>query len=171
MFRIDLLEQDWLDGCDAASDLCSHGRLRIVIGDTTVADGEDNFGISESALGLMRTLKDDRHSALEEERLIVCGCGLILMMNCPFGIDWDVEHAGDLVRVRNVVVDDGACERDLHVSTDVPRAEYRQQVVALAKAVKDFFGASPDKVFDDSFDRDQYLAFWQEFDARLAAAS
>ncbi len=93
------------------------------------------------------------------------------MMNCPRGIDWDVEHAGDLVRVRNVVVDDGTCERDLHISADVPMSEYRQQVVALANAVKEFFAGSPDKVFDDPFDREQYVAFWEEFDARLAAAS
>jgi hypothetical protein len=171
VFRIDLLEQGWLEGCDATSDLCSHGRLRIVIGDTTVADGERNFGISESALGLLRTLEADRRSAADQERLIVCGCGLILMMNCPFGIDWDVQHAGDFVRVRNVVVCDGTCERDLHVSADVPMSDYREQVVALANAVKQFFAASPDKVFDDPFDREQYAAFWQEFDARLAAAS
>jgi hypothetical protein len=174
VFRIDLLEQGWLDGCEGESDPCSHGRLRIVIGQRTVADGELDLGISESALALLRTLDQDRRSAEEQERLILHGCGLILMMGCPIGIDWDVEHDGDVVRVRNVVVCDGTAagdERDLHLSVDVPATEYREQVVALAEAVEHFFAASPHKAFDDSFDGEQYADFWREFEARLTAAS
>ena len=174
VFRIDLLEQGWLDGCEPRSDPCSHGRLHIVIGGTTVADGELELGISESSLGLLRPLEDDRSSAEEQERLILHGCGLILMMGCPIGIDWDVEHAGDVVRVGNVVVCDGTGaddERELHVSADVPAARYREQVVALAKAVKQLFATSPDKALDDPFDRQQYAEFWREFDARLASVA
>ncbi|MDP9258904.1 MAG: hypothetical protein M3Q31_20485, partial [Actinomycetota bacterium] len=132
VFRIDLLEQGWLDGCEAESDLCSHGRLRIVIGQRTVADGELDVGISESALALLRTLDQDRRSAEKQERLIFHGCGAILMMGCPIGIDWDVVHDGDVVRLRNVIVCDGTAagdERDRHLSIDVPATEYREQVV------------------------------------------
>ena len=174
MFRIDLLEQGWLDGCEATSDPCSHGRLRIVIGGTAVTDGEHDVGISESALALLRTLNEDRCSATEQERLILHGCGLILMMGCPIGIEWDVEHNDEVVRIRNVIVCDGTGaehERDLHLAVDVPATEYRDQVVALAESVKRFFAASPDKAFEDSFDRQQYADFWREFEARLAAVS
>jgi hypothetical protein len=174
VFRIDLLTQGWLDGCEPASDLCSHGRLRIVIAGTTITDGELELGISESALGLLRTLDADRRSSEEQERLIPHGCGVILMMGCPIGIDWDVEHAGDMVRVRNVIVCDGTSvddERDLNVAVDVPAAVYREQVVALAKAVKQFFTTSPDKAIADPFDRRQYADFWREFDARLGATT
>jgi hypothetical protein len=174
VFRIDLLEHGWLDGCEATSDPCSHGRLRIVIAGTTVADGKPELGISESALGLLRTLDDDRHGSQEQERLIMHGCGLILMMGCPIGIDWDVEHAAQVVRVRNVVVCDGTGaedERELNVSADVPASLYCEQVVALAKTVKRFFAASADKVLADPVDRQVYAEFWREFDARLTAAS
>jgi hypothetical protein len=173
VFEIDLLKQEWLEGCEAASDPCSHGRLRVVIGDATVTDGELDLGISESALGLLRTLDEDRRSATEQDRLILHGCGLILMMGCPIGIDWDVQHDGDVISLNNVIVCDGTGagdERGLHVSAEVPAHEYREQVVTLADAVKRFFATGPEKVFDDSFDRQQYADFWQEFDARLASA-
>jgi hypothetical protein len=173
VFEIDLLNQEWLEGCEPASDPCSHGRLRVVMGDTTVADGELDLGISESALGLLRTLDQDRRSETEQDRLILHGCGLILMMGCSIGIDWDVRHDGDMVRLHNVIVCDGTGpegERDLHVSVEVPAHQYREQVVKLADAVKRFFAAGPEKAFDDAYDRQQYADFWREFDARLAAA-
>jgi len=173
VFTIDLLEQGWLDGCEPASDPCSHGRLRIIIGDTTIADGELNLGISESALGLLRTLEEGRRSATEQDRLILHGCGLILMMGCPIGIDWDVDHDGESVRISNVVLSDGTAaedERALGLAIEVPATQYRQQVVGLAEAVKQFFATSVDKVFEDPYDRQQYADFWQEFDQRLAAA-
>ena len=48
-----------------------------------VADGTEEVGISESALGLLRTLDSDRASHEEDDRLIMHGCGAILMMGCP----------------------------------------------------------------------------------------
>jgi hypothetical protein len=174
MFRIELLEQRWLEGGDPAADPCSHGRLRIVIADQVITQGELDLGISESALGLLRTLSEDRKSAEASERLILHGCGLILMMGCPIGIDWDVEHERDMVRLSHVVVcgdTDPEGEKRLNVAVEVPLSLYRQEVVALAQAVKDFFAASEDKYFDDPFDRQQYADFWREFDARLAAAA
>jgi hypothetical protein len=78
-----------------------------------------------------------------------------------------------VVRLQNAIVCDGTAaddERDLHVSVEVPAHEYRDQVVALAEAVERFFATSPEKAFDDSFDRQQYADFWQEFEARLASA-
>ena len=49
-FRIQILEQGWLDGCCPEHDLSSHGRISLVIGGTRIADEEEDFGISESAL-------------------------------------------------------------------------------------------------------------------------
>ena len=172
MFSVDLVEQAWLSG-DPVGDPCSHGRLRIVIGDQVITNGELDLGISESALGLLRTLSEDRSSEEASERLIPHGCGTILMMGCPIGIDWDVEHDRDIVRLSNVVVcDDVGPEGDRHLDAvaEVPLSEYRKEVVALARSVKEFFSASPEKHFDDAFDRRQYAHFWREFDARLAAA-
>jgi hypothetical protein len=105
--------------------------------------------------------------------LILHGCGLILMMGCPIGIDWDVEHDGEVARIRNVIVCDGAAaedERDLHLSVDVPATEYRDRVVTLAESVKRFFAASPNKALEDSFDRQQYADFWRESSDHCARA-
>ena len=174
MFEIDLLEQRWLEGCEPAEDLCSHGRLRIVIGDHVLTDGELDLGISESALGLLRTLTGNRRASVESERLILHGCGTMLMSGCPIGIDWDVEHRDGSVRLSNVVVcddtRDGAATR-LPVAADVPLAAYRRQIVGISLAAKEFFAAAGEKEIDDPFDRQQYDDFWREFDERLAAAA
>jgi hypothetical protein len=148
--------------------------LRIVIANAVVVDGEIDLGISESALGLLRTLDQDRHSDQESDRLILHGCGLILMMGCPIGIDWDVEHGNDKVRLSQVVVCDGTGpedEKHIDVSEDVPLSVYGREVVGLAIAVKRFFAADDAKTFKDPFDREQYARFWAEFDARLASAA
>ena len=173
MFTIGLLEQTWLEGCDPSTDLCSHGRLRIVIGDEIIADGSEDFGISETALGLLRTLVDDRRSQDEPERLVLHGCGLILMMGCSIGIDWNVEHRSDFVRLSEIVRHDSTNEaegRRFDVVVDVPRNVYREEVLALADAVKTFFAASQAKDIADPFDQAQYRDFWQEFDSRLTGA-
>jgi hypothetical protein len=110
-FHIEIVTQGWLgeDGPNtgdpeaAAYDLCSHGDIRLVIGGETIASGDDGeYGISEAALGLLRTITANRtrspltppeslpgHGRAEEaqtfERLIPHGCGTFLMMGCPIG--------------------------------------------------------------------------------------
>ena len=107
-FHIEIVTQGWLgpngltdDPEAAAYDRCSHGDVRLVIGGQTIASGEDGeYGISEAALGLLRTITSNRTrspvtspgswvGSAEEyqkfERLIPHGCGLILMMNCRSG--------------------------------------------------------------------------------------
>jgi hypothetical protein len=169
MFRIDVVEQRWLTDCE--TDLCSHGRLSIEIGGVVVADGTEELGISESALGLLRTLDSDRASHEEDDRLIMHGCGAILMMGCPIGIDWDVEHGLQGVRVFNVVSCDGApdYERRLSIDVVVPRRDYVRVVCALADSVAAFFGTREKQIPDD-WDREQYEAFWHEFDERTSRA-
>jgi hypothetical protein len=67
MFRIQVVEQRRLT--DRETGLCSHGRLSIAIGRVTVADGTEEFGASESTLGLLRTLDCGRTSGSEDDRL------------------------------------------------------------------------------------------------------
>jgi hypothetical protein len=106
-FQIEILEQDWLRGGEAEDDLCSHGRIRLVIGGQVIATGElgpHEYGISESALALLRTLERD-HSPKHPvaERLVFHGSGLILMMGCPIGIDWTVKHKRGRIHISDVV--------------------------------------------------------------------
>jgi hypothetical protein len=65
-FHIDIIKHGWLASDDpsydvAAWDLCTRGDVRLIIGGQVIAagDGEGEYGISEAALGLLRTLESD----------------------------------------------------------------------------------------------------------------
>jgi hypothetical protein len=161
-----------------------------VIGGQTIApgDGRDEYGISEAALGLLRTITSNRtrspvadtgswHGTREEaqqrERLIPHGCGLILMMGCPIGIDWTVEHVNGRVRISDVFrcddVGTAAVQEYPDVAVDVPLEEYRDEIVAFARRAKEPFEGVT-KSLDDDFDRRTFVEFGEEYDRLLADA-
>jgi hypothetical protein len=183
-FGILITRQGWLGANDpdlgydpAPVDLCSHGGIRLTIGGQLIALGEDDdeYGISESALALLRTLESD-HSPGQRvaERLVFHGCGNILMMGCPVGIDWSVSHVDGQVRIADVVrydtVDETEAVRFPGVATELTEDEYRLHVVAFAERAKDPFEGIA-KEFADTFEQQQYEEFWEEFDARLGRAT
>jgi hypothetical protein len=168
-FEIELLEQHWLDDDSCHRDKCSHGRLRISIAGCAVGDAsEDNYGISTSALALLRTLESD-HSRLHPiaDRLVFHGCGAILLMCCPVGIDWSVRHESGAVHLCNAVTYPTVREVDAVAHPEavacVPLAEYRSAVLGLASAVDDFFRSEPPRDLEDPFDQQDYAQFWEEF--------
>jgi len=170
-FQITIIEQSWLPGASAEEDLCSHGRIRLLIGGQQITSGKEDYGISESALSLLRTLQRD-HSAAQPvaQMLIFHGCGTKLVMGCPIGVDWDVHHVADRVRISKVVRYDGTGDGDAttfpNLIVDLSETEYRDQVLAFAQeAKKPFSGIA--KTFADDFDRQQYNDFWREYDALL----
>jgi hypothetical protein len=179
-FRIEIASQGWLPaapGYDPVTqDLCTHGQIDLVIGsEVIVASGGDaSYGISEGALGLLRTLSAD-HSLRSRvsDRLIPHGCGAILMMGCPIGIDWSVTHVGSTVRLDDIVRYDATSESDAirfpGLSALIPHDLYRDEIVAFAQTAKEPF-AGLEKVFGDEFDREQYGSFWDEYERLLAAA-
>jgi hypothetical protein len=183
-FLIEIVRQGWLEPGDAseydaaAMDLCSHGDVRVVIGGVTIApgDGDGEYGISEAALGLLRTMESDWPARPEgwTGPLIPHGCGAILMMNCPIGIDWSVTHTDGSVRLADVVRYDTTSAADRvefpGLAVDIPEEEYRRQVIRFARAAKEPF-RGVEKVMADSFDQAQYQAFWQEFDRLLGPAT
>jgi hypothetical protein len=197
-FHIEIAKQGWLtqNGPDANDpeaalrDLCSHGDIRLVIGGQTIATGSGGeFGISEAALGLLRTITSARtrspvqrpeYSGLSEEeaqkfqRLIPHGCGLFLMMNCNIGIDWTVEHLDGRVRISEVYRCDNNDAADVFDHPDavveLPLAEYRDAIVDFARKAKELFEGVT-KSFDEDCERDWYLAFWEEYDRLLADAA
>ena len=183
-FEILITRQGWLGENDpdldydpARVDLCSHGGIRLTVGGQVITFGEDDdeYGISESALALLRTLESD-HSPEQRvaERLIFHGCGAILMMGCPVGIDWSVSHVGGQVRIDDVVrydtVDETEAVRFPGVAVELSEDEYRLQVVAFAERAKEPFEGIAKELADD-FERQQYEEFWEEFDARLDRAA
>jgi hypothetical protein len=182
-FEILITQQGWLGENDpdldydpAAVDLCSHGGVRLTIGGQVIALGEDDYeyGISESALALLRTLESD-HSPERRvaERLIFHGCGAILMMGCPVGIDWSVSHVDGQVRIDDVVrydtVNETEAVRFPGVAAELSEDEYRLQVVAFAERAKEPFEKIAKEPADD-FGQQQHADFWEEFDARLSRA-
>jgi hypothetical protein len=58
------------------------------------------------------------------------GCGTILMMGCPIGIDWTVRHVDRLVRITDVVRYDSTNETEAvrypELEVELPLDEYRR---------------------------------------------
>src|SRR5436190_21575034 len=174
LFTIDIVEQGWLDGSSSEQDLCSHGRIKLVIDDQLISPADEEYGISESALALLRTLEHD-HSPEHPiaERLIFHGCGTMLMLGCPIGFDWSVEHVPGQVRIANVVRYDTTSESDaVHfpdLAVEVPDEQYRQQIVKFADEAKTLFDGITKTFYDDE-DRERYEEFWAEFETLLSRA-
>jgi hypothetical protein len=182
-FEILITRQGWLGEHDpnldydpAPVDLCSHGDVRLTIDGRVIATGEhdEEYGISESALALLRTLESD-HSTRRPvaERLVFHGCGRILMMGCPIGIDWSVSHVDGRVRIADVVrydtIDETEAVRFPGLVATPSENEYRRHVVAFAERAKEpFMGI--EKEFSDSHEQREYEEFWEEFDSRLSRA-
>ena len=171
-FRIELLDQGWLIPSDPDGDLCSHGHLRLTVGGVEVVGGHASYGISESALAMLRTLAADHTAeAPVADRMIFHGCGTMLMMGCPIGASFSVRHRGGVVSIGSVVRYDTTNEdqgiRFPSLEVEVPAAEYQSEVLKFALRARGLFiGAT--KRFADDFDAKQYHDFWAEFDQILA---
>jgi hypothetical protein len=169
-FEIEVLSQHWIRP-GALSDLCTHGTLQVVIGDELVAAGGTEYGLSPSALALLRTIgRDHTPDAPVAQRLVFHGCSLILMQGCPIGIDWSVVHVGELVTLSDIRRYDTTSDTPSFrssLSITVPLVVYREQVLSFASRVRGFVEASAARAFDDTFDRKQYDDFWQEYGALL----
>jgi hypothetical protein len=180
-FEIEILSQGWLGDGDpdltydpASIDMCSHGAISLTIGGRLIARSDDDreYGISESALALLRTLESnhspDRPVA---ERLIFHGCGGILMMGCPVGIDWSVSHHGGHVLIDRVMRYDTTDEtkpvRFPGLAVQFPEDEYCREIVGFARQAKDLFNGVTKEISDD-YDQEQYEAFWGEYEARFS---
>jgi hypothetical protein len=171
-FEIKILEQGWIKDCFVHDDLCSHGRISLVIGDTKIADETQQLGISTSALAMLRTIACD-HSADSPvaERMFFCGCGIILMMGCPIGIDWSITHLdGQMVQIADVVrypeTDESKAIRYPDLIVKMPLAEYRSKVLAFACQAEELF-YNVEKNVEDKFDIERYEKFWEEYNGLI----
>jgi hypothetical protein len=170
-FEIEILEQGWLGSTQTEYDLCSHGRIRLVIGGQVISSGEEEYGISESALALLRTLNSN-HSKTHPvaERLVFHGCGTLLMMGCPIGIDWNVTHTQEGVRLDNIIRFDTTNEEQgikyNGLEALLSGEDYRRRVFQFAIKARQLFQESPRSYYDDH-DRQQFETFWAEYNALL----
>ncbi|SEM95180.1 hypothetical protein SAMN04489762_1494 [Terribacillus saccharophilus] len=172
-FSIKIESQYWLS--DEKEDLCSHGEIHLEIGGAkiTSAGVKEEWGISESALALLRTLDADYISNPDcEEGLILHGCGAMLMSGCPISIHWSVQHNGDEVFLSNFIkftstsLTEGKIEYpDIRVS--VKKIVYEQEILQFAKQAKALFESSKAKEIEDEYDQDMYTDFWKEYDRLL----
>ena len=162
-FHIDAGNFRWISGPeDDPHDLCLHGDASAVIGDETFAY---SCTVSAAALYLLKSLTRD-HIIYEENQMLPC-CGFFLMANdtlseaeisgCPNGVDWSVIHDGGAVRL---ITESGR-------ETVVPMQDYEKEVFRFADKIEAHYQSCAPKILpDDPFDRNGYIAFWNEWHSR-----
>ncbi len=170
-FEIKIIDQSWLGNEPEQFDLCSHGKIHLIIGDQIILDGREIYGISESALALLRTLDHD-HSPQNHlaEKLIFHGCGTVLMMGCVIGVDWTVRHVDQMVILSEINrwdwPDENRPTRFEGLEARLSKKQYVQMVLSFANQAKRFFEGK-EKVFFNEEDQQAYEQFWVEFNTRL----
>lgn len=176
-FLIRIENQDWISKECRYQDLCSHGEIYLNVNGTIITQSgmDEQWGISESALALLRTIDQDYISVPKyEEGLILHGCGTILMTNCPISIRWWVRHVGDHVvlsdflKVETTDPSTGSVYYpDLEVQ--INKNEYKAQIRAFAQEAKMFFDTFGEKQISDDYDKQMYEEFWDEYNQLLEA--
>lgn len=162
-FLIDATELCWIDGStDNPEDLCLHGHAIAYIGEEKL---EYDCTVSATALYLLKTLTEN-HIIHEDNQMLPC-CGHfyipdaklenVIISGCDNGIDWTVKHSGkDVV----LTLENGREEI-------IPLAAYKQEVYRFADKIEEYYkSCSPKKIPEDSFSRDGYVAFWNEWHRR-----
>lgn len=165
-FIIDVTELYWINGdMDDPEDLCLHGHAVAYIGGEKL---EYDCTVSATALYLLKTLTED-HIIHEDNQMLPC-CGHfyipdaklenIVISGCDKGIDWTVRHNGS-----NVIL---TLENGTEVT--IPLKKYRQEVYRFADKIENYYkSCSPQKLPEDKFDHDGYIAFWNEWHRRRNA--
>ena len=160
-FKLEILEQAF----SGPGDYSAHGRVRVTIDGLVVTSGDPDYGITQSALALLRTVEEDR-TAMRDERLpldngfLLChDCGFPLSFGCTnFGTNWLVRHEEDVV----VLI-----VGNLGFRAEISLREYTSQIAAFAREAKQFYFAEGNRGSDMP---DLDASFWAEFNARLERA-
>lgn len=172
-FELNIMNQYWME--PAEYDLCSHGEIYLKVNDTIITEPgvNESWGISESALALLRTLDENIQSnPVDGDGLILHGCGLELMVSCPISIHWSVSHCNGEVRLSQFAKvettnPETSTQEYTGLEVILSLIDYKNRVLAFAKDAKDLFDKSPVKKFGEEYDRQMYERFWTEFNNRL----
>jgi hypothetical protein len=174
---IKIENQRWL--CHEKEDLCSHGEIYLNINGSIITQSgiAEEWGISESALALLRTLDEDYICDPDnKDGLIHHGCGAILMMGCPISIHWTVKHIdeqvilSDFVKVATTNPKTGSVYYT-GLELKLSKKEYKNQILSFAIQAKNLFNNSKEKRITDDFDKEMYEDFWNEYNQLLKTAS
>ena len=164
IFKISADKFEWIGGvADDPQDLCLHSHVTVQFGDTVL---EDYGTVSATALYLLKTLSEDKIMAYHDIQMIPC-CGHTLIANndlteviisgCDNGTDWSTVHEENSVRF---ILPSGHEEV-------VTLREYRYAVLDFADQVKHFYDScTPKELPGNEFDRNGYIAFWNEWQRR-----
>ncbi|PGM50742.1 hypothetical protein [Bacillus sp. AFS053548] len=169
-----ILKQYWIGVPE--DDLCSHGDIFLRVGDTVLLDGKDGeeWNISESALSLLRTVKNDfpnndkplyypKEMINEEYEIFHCGC---FMMFCPFNVGWKVKHKQNIVELFDLKKNDGEIiYSDIRIA--IPLIQYVNEIYNFALTAKDFYLKQSKNFEQNEMFEGQFNKFWMEFDELL----
>lgn len=125
-------------------DLCVHGNVLFEIEGTKICPFDEEYCVSVFAYRLLKTLKSN-HQGSEEGQMIPC-CGhemipsmdntSVNILDCPFGIDFDVIHQAQLILIK---YDNIECI----IKYDV----WRDAVLKIASKVEEFYKTSKPRLF------------------------
>lgn len=174
-FSLDIAHQRWF----GPRDCCSHGSVRATIGGVVVTsdDPDDEYGMNQSALQLLRAIENDHvqltRVTLDQGYLLGHGCGYPIGFGCGnFGTDWTVRHdGGDVVFSEPRTIDAMSMPqiRSFDVAVRLPIAAFRREVVEFASEARRFYFADGPRPVED-WEVDLHERFWSEFDERYARA-
>lgn len=164
-FIIDIVDLYWIDGeKENPEDLCLHGEVNVTIGGETIAEKYD-CTVSSTALYLLKSIKEDHLINNSCNQMLPC-CGHFIIPNdndtveitgCDTGIDWDIIHQGNFVKL---VTED---KKETLIDID----EYTKVVFDFADKIEAFYKSCKEKVLPkDDFDREGYIKFWKEWNNR-----
>lgn len=164
IFKIDADDFSWINGLeDDENDLCLHGHVTVQIGNTIL---EDYGTVSATALYLLKSLTEDKIMNEAEIQMIPC-CGHFLIANqdlsevtiigCDNGTDWSVIHENGKIKL---LLSSGEEEW-------VNFSDYQREVFRFADKIEAYYSSCKPKVIpQDEFERNGYLAFWNEWRRR-----
>ena len=167
-FSIEVKNMHWLgDGQESLYDVCSHGDVTVKIGNEIFQENE--MALNASALYLLRTLTADYlaefDNPMRDFALITC-CGYtlvavpdssdVVILSCPFGIDFSVEHVDSQVKITTL------SEETIVMDFE----EYQRTIYAFADEVKSFYDNEPPRLFREDYEQQGYERFWGEWNRR-----
>jgi hypothetical protein len=174
LFKIKILTQNWLMECRPEEDLCSHGKISLLIDGKEIAEdcGDYDYCISLSALAMLRSLDSNHTEKHPVAEKMIYHCGPLYMSGgCPVGINWSVKHLPDkIVKINKVVLyPEANIEYAIQYSgidIVVPFEYYRNEICAFAINAKKLFD-NIEKQFYNDLEEKFYREFWEEYNNLL----
>jgi len=148
---------------DEPNDLCLHGDITVTIGDEELSYA---CTVSAAALRMLKTLTENHKVEHCGEQMLPC-CGFFIIPNetlsevdisgCDYGVDWTVLHEDGRIKL---ITENGN-------ETWIDFEKYKSEVLCFADEVEAYYKSSTSKhIPEDEFDRNGYIAFWNEWHRR-----